>query len=91
MKIRVYDVSDGNKLIHKDEDAGHENLSGMNLPRIGERILFDYPVSSGADCIAHGYYRVVDIEHEYGDKWDMTMPAHTTLIIKFFVERIEKN
>ena len=90
MKIMVYDVSDGNKLIHKDEDGNEQHLASLHLPRVGERVRFKYERDSSSYS-ARGLYRVVDIEHEYGDEWDMTIPSNATHIIRLFVEKMPKN
>ena len=90
MVIEVYDITKKSKLIHRDEDDDWQRLASLHLPRIGERVRFKYERDS-SNYSAHGLYRVVDIEHEYGDEWDMTIPSNATHIIRLFVEKMPKN
>ena len=89
MTIEVYDIKSESEIPLTHQRALKDDMQVLQLPRVGDTMLFAKSKYSRPDKI-FGKWKVVDIVFRYEEIHHLTCQTSDNMTIKIYVERIQE-
>lgn len=89
MVVEVHDIKSESELPLAHQRVSKEEMGVMQLPRVGDTMLFAKSLYSRPNKI-FGKWKVVDVVFRYGEPHYLIYQLSDDMAIKIYVERIQE-